>query len=179
MTPPGTLAPAVVASAGSVDPSATLVVLLHGRGSHEREIIALADRLPPGPAYVAVRAPIAEGGGYAWFANRGIGRPVAESLRTTTSAPASCAYARTAPGHRDGGQVLDRAQQLQVEFGQPGVDVAQDLSALSGPFRSAKLRVLMAWIPAVCSPLNGVTVAGQPALTASAGELNQKPTWKV
>src|SRR5690606_6234754 len=34
--------------------------------------------------YAAVRAPIAEGGGYAWFANRGIGRPVAESLRETT-----------------------------------------------------------------------------------------------
>lgn len=30
-----------------------------------------------------VRAPIAEDGGYAWFANRGIGRPVAESLRST------------------------------------------------------------------------------------------------
>ena len=42
------------------------------------------DRPPPaGPAYAAVRAPIAEGGGYAWFANRGIGRPVAESLRET------------------------------------------------------------------------------------------------
>ena len=30
-----------------------------------------------------MRAPIAEGGGYAWFANRGIGRPVAGSLRGT------------------------------------------------------------------------------------------------
>ena len=30
-----------------------------------------------------MRAPIAENGGYAWFANRGIGRPVAESLRAT------------------------------------------------------------------------------------------------
>ncbi|WP_228521376.1 alpha/beta hydrolase [Nocardioides islandensis] len=29
------------------------------------------------------RAPIAEGGGFAWFANRGIGRPVAESLAET------------------------------------------------------------------------------------------------
>ena len=29
-----------------------------------------------GAAYAAVREPIAEGGGYAWFANRGIGRPV-------------------------------------------------------------------------------------------------------
>lgn len=71
----------VVATAGSTDPTAPLVVLLHGRGSNERDIIGLADRLPVGPAYAAVRAPIPEGGGYAWFANRGIGRPRAESLR--------------------------------------------------------------------------------------------------
>ena len=72
-----------VATAGSTDPAALLVVLLHGRGSHEGDIISLAQHLPTGPAYAAVRAPIAEGGGYAWFANRGIGRPVAESLRAT------------------------------------------------------------------------------------------------
>ncbi|MGR6319562.1 hypothetical protein Q2K19_28095 [Micromonospora soli] len=73
----------VVVTAGHTDPAAPLVVLLHGRGSHEREILTLADHLPAGPAYAAVRAPIAEGGGYAWFANRGIGRPVAGSLRAT------------------------------------------------------------------------------------------------
>lgn len=65
------------------DPAAPLVVLLHGRGSDERSILSLADHLPVGPSYVAVRAPIAEGGGYAWFANRGIGRPVASSLADT------------------------------------------------------------------------------------------------
>lgn len=81
--------PPAVATAGSSDPAAPLVVLLHGRGSSERGIIALADHLPAGPAYAAVRAPIAEGGGYAWFANRGIGRPVAESLA------ASMAWFRT------------------------------------------------------------------------------------
>jgi phospholipase/carboxylesterase len=75
--------PAVVATAGSTDPAAPLVVLLHGRGSHEREILGLAAHLPVGPAYAAVRAPIAEGGGFAWFANRGIGRPLPESLRAT------------------------------------------------------------------------------------------------
>jgi phospholipase/carboxylesterase len=73
----------VVAWRGSTDPEAPLVVLLHGRGSNEADIIALADHLPDGPAYAAVRAPIAEGGGYAWFANRGIGRPVAASLADT------------------------------------------------------------------------------------------------
>ena len=78
-----TFAPAVVATAGSTDPAAPLVVLLHGRGSHEQEILALAAHLPVGPAYVAVRAPIAEGGGFAWFANRGIGRPLPDSLRAT------------------------------------------------------------------------------------------------
>ncbi|MEU5942865.1 hypothetical protein ABZ807_27705 [Micromonospora sp. NPDC047548] len=75
--------PAVVVTTGNTDPAAPLVVLLHGRGSHEREIITLAEHLPVGPAYAAMRAPIAEGGGYAWFANRGIGRPVAGSLRAT------------------------------------------------------------------------------------------------
>lgn len=44
---PGTSA--VATTAGSSDPAAPLVVLLHGRGSSEREIIALADHLPPAP----------------------------------------------------------------------------------------------------------------------------------
>lgn len=73
----------VVAWYGEDDPTRPLVVLLHGRGADERGIIGLAEHLPDGPSYAAVRAPIAEGGGYAWFANRGIGRPVAESLAQT------------------------------------------------------------------------------------------------
>lgn len=77
------LPPATVATVGSTDPQAPLVVLLHGRGSNEREILTLVNHLPDGLAYAAVRAPIAEGGGFAWFANRGIGRPVAESLSET------------------------------------------------------------------------------------------------
>ena len=72
-----------VAWAAADVPDRPLVVLLHGRGSDEDGIIGLADRLPAGPSYAAVRAPIGEGGGYAWFANRGIGRPVAESLTGT------------------------------------------------------------------------------------------------
>ena len=73
----------VVAWRGATGEDAPLVVLLHGRGSNETDIITLADHLPHDLAYAAVRAPIAEGGGYAWFANRGIGRPVAESLTET------------------------------------------------------------------------------------------------
>jgi phospholipase/carboxylesterase len=64
-------------------PESPLVVLLHGRGADETGIIGLAGHLPAGPSYAAVRAPIPAGGGYAWFVNRGIGRPVAESLSQT------------------------------------------------------------------------------------------------
>jgi phospholipase/carboxylesterase len=60
-----------------------LVVLLHGRGADETGIIDLAGHLPADSSYAAVRAPIPAGGGYAWFANRGIGRPIAESLDQT------------------------------------------------------------------------------------------------
>ena len=73
----------VVATHGAADPSAPLVVLLHGRGSNEQEILSMAPHLPAGATYAAVRAPIAEGGGFAWFANHGIGRPVAASLEAT------------------------------------------------------------------------------------------------
>ena len=78
-----TFAPPVVAWRGQQEDDGPLVVLLHGRGSDETDIITLAEHLPEGLTYAAVRAPIAEGGGYAWFANRGIGRPIAESLTET------------------------------------------------------------------------------------------------
>jgi len=78
-----TFAVPVLTHRGATDPDAPLVVLLHGRGSDEEQIATLAGHLPRRLAYAAVRAPIAEGGGFAWFANRGIGRPVAESLAET------------------------------------------------------------------------------------------------
>ena len=40
----------VVARRGATQPDAPLIVLLHGRGSNEADIIALADHLPDGPA---------------------------------------------------------------------------------------------------------------------------------
>jgi len=80
MSPSPFAAPTVL-TAGA--PDGPLVVLLHGRGSDAHEIVGLAQHLPARCAYAAVRAPIAEGGGYAWFANRGIGRPLPDSLAAT------------------------------------------------------------------------------------------------
>lgn len=43
--------PPEVAVTGDLGPQTPLVVLLHGRGSHEKEIIGLADHLPAGAAF--------------------------------------------------------------------------------------------------------------------------------
>lgn len=76
----------VVSLWGSENPAAPLVVLLHGRGANEADMAGLRRFLPSGAAYAAVRGPLAEPRGrYAWFANRGIGRPLADSLAATMS----------------------------------------------------------------------------------------------
>jgi phospholipase/carboxylesterase len=61
-----------------------LVVLLHGRGADEHDLIDLANDLPQHFAYASVRGPIAlPEGGYRWFEDRGVGRPVPSSLQST------------------------------------------------------------------------------------------------
>jgi phospholipase/carboxylesterase len=57
-----------------------LLLALHGRGADERTFSEIAPHLPEDTTIAFVRAPIAEDGGYAWFDNRGIGRPVAGSI---------------------------------------------------------------------------------------------------
>ena len=79
------LVPPVVAWAAPDDPERPLVLLLHGRGADESSIIGLARLLPPAASYAALRAPLTEGGGFAWFANGGIGRPLPDSLSETTA----------------------------------------------------------------------------------------------
>lgn len=77
----GMAAAPVVARWGTGHPSAPLVVALHGRGASESSMIELAPWLPHGPvAYAAVRAPLEDGTGFAWFANQDGGRPQPESL---------------------------------------------------------------------------------------------------
>ncbi|QGF23566.1 alpha/beta hydrolase [Raineyella fluvialis] len=64
----------------------TLVVALHGRGSDESSMLGLAELLPPSATLVAPRGPIPVGGGWTWFENRGIGRPLESSIKETTAA---------------------------------------------------------------------------------------------
>jgi hypothetical protein len=53
----------------------------------------------------------------------------------------------------------------------------QGFTLNNGPCVSLNWLVFRTWIPALCSPLKGVTPPGQPALTASFGELNHRPRW--
>jgi phospholipase/carboxylesterase len=58
--------------------------MLHGRGADENDLIGLASELPREFAYASLRGPIAlPEGGFRWFEDRGLGRPVAESLHDT------------------------------------------------------------------------------------------------
>lgn len=58
-----------------------LVVLMHGRGSHENDLTGLIPLLPPEFAYASLRAPLRfEGGGYTWFAAGAPGAPPATSV---------------------------------------------------------------------------------------------------
>jgi phospholipase/carboxylesterase len=66
------------------DPHAPLVLVLHGRGADEHDLLPVIERLPSGLAYASLRAPVAvEGGGFTWFENRGIARPIGTSLRAS------------------------------------------------------------------------------------------------
>ena len=63
-----------------------LVVLLHGRGSHEHDLIGLVPMLPFEPVYASLRAPREEGGGYTWFQSGEPGHPDAGSAIASTRA---------------------------------------------------------------------------------------------
>lgn len=48
-----------------------LLVLLHGYGSHEGDLFALAPHLPLQPVIASIRAPLRAGPGYAWYGLEG------------------------------------------------------------------------------------------------------------
>ncbi|WP_265161535.1 alpha/beta hydrolase [Salinibacterium sedimenticola] len=65
-----------------------LVVLLHGRGSHEHDLMQLAPMLLPDAVYASLRAPLPflGGGGYSWFPPAAPGLPSAEGAEAATRA---------------------------------------------------------------------------------------------
>ena len=66
--------------------SRTLVIALHGRGSDETAWVSAHTWLPDDVRVAALRGPVALQPGFTWFENRGIGRPLTESIQDTDAA---------------------------------------------------------------------------------------------
>ncbi|NHT17111.1 dienelactone hydrolase family protein [Cellulomonas sp. IC4_254] len=67
-------------------PTAPLLVLLHGYGSHEGDLLGLAPHLPGGLALAAPRGPLTGGPGFAWAPVATPGRPEPERVRDGATA---------------------------------------------------------------------------------------------
>jgi phospholipase/carboxylesterase len=81
-----TIDPAVVRHAGSSTAGSPVLVLLHGYGSHESDLLALAPHLPAGLRLVAPRGPLTGGPGFAWAPVTVPGRPDPAAVRDAADA---------------------------------------------------------------------------------------------
>lgn len=63
-----------------------LLVVMHGRGSDEQDLFALAPELPDEYVVASVRAPLPEGGGWSWWETVVSGNPDAERVDAAASA---------------------------------------------------------------------------------------------
>jgi phospholipase/carboxylesterase len=62
-----------------------VLVLLHGRGADEQDLLGLADELDPRLYVVSARAPLTMGPGFAWYHLVDIGNPDLASFKTSLS----------------------------------------------------------------------------------------------
>lgn len=67
MSDPLRIDPSVVRWHGEIDAESSILMLLHGRGSNERDLFELVPHLPEGLVVCSLRAPIPEGPGYSWY----------------------------------------------------------------------------------------------------------------
>jgi phospholipase/carboxylesterase len=63
-----------------------LLLLLHGKGSHEGDLAGLIDRLPSALVVASLRAPIPDGPGFSWFRVLTPGNPPQESVDAAADA---------------------------------------------------------------------------------------------
>lgn len=74
-----------------------LLVLMHGYGSNEDDLISLAPHLPQSVVIASLRAPIAESGGYAWFSRAVFGGDGPSQQHADAAAHAVLAWLDTQP----------------------------------------------------------------------------------
>jgi phospholipase/carboxylesterase len=67
-----------------------LLLLLHGKGSHEGDLVSLSDRFPSGFAIASLRAPVADGPGFSWFRMTTPGSPDVATVDAAVDALFAC-----------------------------------------------------------------------------------------
>jgi phospholipase/carboxylesterase len=63
-----------------------LLLLLHGKGSHEGDLAGLITRLPEGFVIASLRAPIPDGPGFSWFVGNVPGDPASAAVDAAADA---------------------------------------------------------------------------------------------
>ncbi|HEY4224842.1 MAG TPA: dienelactone hydrolase family protein [Pseudolysinimonas sp.] len=63
-----------------------LLLLLHGRGSNEGDLVSLSDRFPRGFVSASLRAPIPDGPGFSWFTMTTPGHPPQDAVDAAADA---------------------------------------------------------------------------------------------
>lgn len=71
---------------GAALASRPLIILMHGRGSHERDLYSLVPMLPPETVVVSLRAPLPLGDGFTWFPPAEPGMPSPSAAADSTEA---------------------------------------------------------------------------------------------
>ncbi|HEY5349871.1 MAG TPA: hypothetical protein VIJ64_09065 [Candidatus Lustribacter sp.] len=139
-------------------PSTPLVVLLHGRGADEHDLIDLAADFPRAFAYASLRGPLAlADGGFRWFEDRGVGRPVATSLRAAVAGVRTWVDGPDAAGY-------DRHRTFLLGFS-AGMMTAGAL-VLDDPSRFAGAVLLSGAIALDAGPATPGRLVGVPIFTA-------------
>lgn len=123
------------ASAAALLPSTPLLVVMHGLGADERDLLPVAALLPPDLVIASLRAPGRHHGGYSWFPITAPGRPAPEAvaapargiLRWLDALPAEAGVALL--GFSQGGLMVTQLFRLAPERFSAGVV----LSGFSGP----------------------------------------------
>jgi phospholipase/carboxylesterase len=92
-----TIDAAVARWTGATAAEAPVLVLLHGYGSHEGDLLGLADHLPAGLRLAAPRGPLTGGPGYAWAPLAAPGLPDPAPVRAAADALLTWIDATVAP----------------------------------------------------------------------------------
>lgn len=140
-------------------PVPAAALFLHGYGSNERDLVALASALPDGMPWASLRAPIElTPGGYAWFRIVTPGHPDQEALDAATAAIWSWADAALPTSTRI----------VPIGFSQGGLMATQLLR--TAPERVLAPVVLGGFVAAGEQKADAVLRATRPAMFLGRGE---------